>query len=46
MEILLIIVALPVYFYYQSTVGWESFCAELRAAWWMLLYRKREFPPT
>ncbi|NVI09385.1 APC family permease [Paraburkholderia sp. JPY454] len=36
--ILLIIVALPVYFYYQSTAGWESFRAELRAAWWMLLY--------
>jgi amino acid transporter len=36
--ILLIVVALPVFFYYQSKAGWESFRTELRAAWWMLLY--------
>jgi amino acid transporter len=36
--ILLIVAALPVYFYYQSRAGWGGFRTELRAAWWMLLY--------
>jgi amino acid transporter len=36
--ILLIVVALPVYLYYQSKAGWERFRTELRAAWWMLRY--------
>ncbi|SIT49325.1 putative amino acid-proton symporter YbeC [Paraburkholderia piptadeniae] len=36
--ILLVIAALPIYFYYQSRSGWASFRSEMRSAWWMLLY--------
>lgn len=36
--ILLIVVALPVYLYYQAKSGWADFRAELRSAWWMVAY--------
>ena len=36
--ILLVIVALPVYFYYQSRSGWDDFARQLRGAWWMIVY--------
>ena len=36
--ILLVIVALPVYFYYQARAGWDDFARQLRGAWWMIVY--------
>ncbi|AXF26130.1 amino acid:proton symporter [Burkholderia pyrrocinia] len=36
--ILLIVAALPIYFYYQSKTGWERFRSEMRSAWWMVAY--------
>ncbi|WP_175837178.1 APC family permease [Burkholderia anthina] len=36
--ILLIVVALPIYLYYQSKSGWADFRAELRSAWWLVAY--------
>ena len=36
--ILLMLVALPVYFYYQAKAGWPDFKTELKGAWWMIAY--------
>ncbi|HZP68121.1 MAG TPA: APC family permease, partial [Rudaea sp.] len=36
--ILLIVVALPVYIYYQARVGWRDFGRQLRGAWWLIGY--------
>ena len=35
---LLLILPLPVYFYYQGKSGWSHFPRHLRAAWWLLAY--------
>jgi hypothetical protein len=32
------LVALPVYFYYQAKAGWPDFKRELGGAWWMIGY--------
>jgi len=36
--ILLVIVALPVYFYYQAKNGWHDFGRQLSGAWWLIAY--------
>ena len=36
--IVLVVVALPIYLYYQAKVQWADFAQQLRAAWWLLLY--------
>jgi amino acid transporter len=36
--LLLIVVALPVYFYYQARAGWRDFARQLRGAWWLIGY--------
>ena len=36
--ILLVVVALPVYFYYQAQSGWQEFARQLRGAWWLIAY--------
>jgi amino acid transporter len=36
--ILLMAIALPIYFYYQAKQGWPDFARQLRAAWWLILY--------
>jgi len=36
--ILLMVVALPVYFYYQAKHGWMDFAAHLKGAWWLIAY--------
>ena len=36
--ILLMVVALPVYFYYQAKSGWHDFGRQLRGAWWLVAY--------
>ncbi len=36
--ILLMIVALPVYFYYQGKAGWSGWGRDLKAAWWLVAY--------
>jgi amino acid transporter len=36
--ILLMVVALPVYFYYQGKSGWGGWGADLKAAWWLVAY--------
>lgn len=36
--ILLVIGALPIYFYYQAKSGWSGFARELRAAIWLIGY--------
>ena len=36
--ILLMVVALPVYLFYQARSGWPDFARQLRAAWWLILY--------
>ncbi|WP_227247354.1 APC family permease [Paraburkholderia caribensis] len=36
--ILLMIVALPVYFYFQAKSGFEGFNQDLKAAWWLVAY--------
>jgi amino acid transporter len=36
--ILLIVVALPIYLFYQARSGWPDFRRQLRAAWWLVLY--------
>jgi len=35
---LLLILPLPVYLYYQNKAGWLDFGRHLRAAWWLLAY--------
>ena len=36
--IMLVAIALPVYFYYQARGGWQDFGRQLRAAWWVIVY--------
>src|SRR5271170_1776216 len=36
--ILVIVAALPIYFFYQLRSGWQDFARQLRAAWWLILY--------
>jgi amino acid transporter len=36
--ILLVVVALPVYFYYQWKNGWHDFARQLAGAWWLIAY--------
>ncbi len=36
--ILLMVAALPVYFYYQAADGWQDFARTLRGAWWLIFY--------
>jgi len=36
--ILLMVVALPVYAYYQAKARWEDFGRQLKGAWWMIVY--------
>src|SRR5271168_495952 len=35
---LLLILPMPVYFYYQGRQGWPNFDRHLRASWWLLCY--------
>ncbi len=35
---LLLILPLPVYLYYQSKSGWRDFDRQLRASWWLIAY--------
>jgi amino acid transporter len=36
--ILLIVVALPIYFWFQWKAGWTDFGRQLRGAWWLIAY--------
>ncbi|WP_226809932.1 APC family permease [Candidatus Vallotia lariciata] len=36
--ILLMVVALPVFFYYQAKAHWKGFSKDCRSAWWMIIY--------
>ncbi|WP_266160476.1 APC family permease [Dyella silvatica] len=36
--ILLMVVALPVYLYYQAMAGWHDFGRQLKGAWWLIVY--------
>ncbi len=36
--ILLIVVALPIYIYYQWKSGWHDFARQMRGAWWLVFY--------
>ncbi|MEO8803899.1 MAG: APC family permease [Rudaea sp.] len=36
--LLLMIVALPVYLYYQAKNGWHDFGRQLKGAWWLIAY--------
>lgn len=36
--ILLMVVALPIYFYYQAKNGWEDFGRHMKGAWWLVCY--------
>jgi amino acid transporter len=36
--IVLVVAALPIYFFYQSKARWHDFGEEMRSAWWMVLY--------
>jgi len=36
--ILLVVVALPIYFYYQIRNGWRDFGRQLAGAWWLIVY--------
>jgi hypothetical protein len=36
--ILLMVVALPVYFYYTAKHGWHAFGQHLKGAWWLIAY--------
>src|SRR5271165_2688 len=35
---LLLILPMPVYLYYQAQAGWPNFGRQLRAAWWLITY--------
>ena len=35
---LLLILPMPVYFYYQGKAGWPNFGRHLRASWWLIAY--------
>jgi amino acid transporter len=36
--ILLVVAALPLYFYYQGKSGWHDFARQLAGAWWLIVY--------
>ncbi|MBB3225808.1 amino acid transporter [Luteibacter sp. Sphag1AF] len=36
--ILLMVVALPLYFYYQAKTGWQDFARNLKGSWWLIVY--------
>ena len=36
--ILLVVIALPVYLFYQAKNGWADFARQLRASWWLIVY--------
>jgi amino acid transporter len=36
--ILLIVIALPVYLFYQAKDRWADFARQLRASWWLIVY--------
>jgi amino acid transporter len=36
--ILLMVVALPLYFYYTAKTGWEDFARHMKGAWWLVVY--------
>jgi amino acid transporter len=36
--ILLMVVALPIYFYYQAKAGWHDFGRQMKGAWWLVAY--------
>ncbi|MDE2157056.1 MAG: APC family permease [Xanthomonadaceae bacterium] len=36
--ILLVVVALPVYLYYQAKSGWHDFGRQMKGAWWLVFY--------
>lgn len=36
--IVLVVVALPVYFYYQAKDNWQGFGRDLKASWWLIGY--------
>ncbi|SDV50411.1 APC family permease [Chitinasiproducens palmae] len=36
--ILLMVIALPIYFYYLARSGWQHWGADLRSAWWLICY--------
>jgi len=36
--ILLMVVALPIYFYYQAKAGWHDFGRQMKGAWWLVCY--------
>jgi len=36
--ILLMVVALPIYFYFQAASGWHDFGRQLAGAWWLIAY--------
>jgi amino acid transporter len=36
--IVLMVVALPVYFYYQAKAGWHDFGRQMKGAWWLVCY--------
>lgn len=36
--ILLVLIALPVYFYYHGKAGWRDFGLDLKGAWWLIGY--------
>lgn len=36
--ILLTVVGLPIYFFYQSRAGWHEFAKEMRSTWWLAFY--------
>lgn len=36
--ILLMVVALPVYLYYQARSGWHDFGRQMKGAWWLICY--------
>ncbi|MFT3905837.1 MAG: APC family permease [Steroidobacteraceae bacterium] len=36
--ILLVVVALPIYLYYEAKRGWKDFGQHLRGAWWLIVY--------
>ena len=36
--ILLMVVALPVYLYYQARAGWPDFARQLKGAYWLIVY--------
>jgi amino acid transporter len=36
--VLLVVIGLPIYFYYQARGSWRDFGRQLRGAWWLIAY--------